>query len=969
MTNDWDGILGQYSAPVRSWPGEEAMDEEARANLAAMTPAAPEKLRPDEAYRGAFLPFRETVSGQHEWAVPGFLRDVWDSAKAVRDTSGTGLGPMIRPSKLPLEEMEQIIGHSMAGAMTGVTGGLARAAVAPRLPSGTTELGIFGGRLAKTADHAALARAEEMAAAGVPREKIWSDTGWFTGPDGKWKFEIDDSGAKIVNDRGRLGDALQHDDLFSSYPSLSKADLLLEPAAGGRYVPREWNKAEGRNAPESIGIGEDHYRRYPGVPTPESVALHEAQHGVQAREGFASGADLDNLRAIARSAHPNADPAAIDAAVHEAYLQHAGEVEARAVQARRDLSPDERLSRPPWLDYDVPEADQIVSRAGGRQDMFAGRRGADNLAAKGETRPLQALDMLERMERDGASREEIWAATNDILKDSPYAGAFRGVDEKPRFEIDDSASRWKPDIAEAGLDVGEAIEGFRGGFGRSPKMNDLFEHPTVYDAYPGLEKLGVEAIKDLSARGSYDNAGMIRLNTLLTDDNAIKSTNLHELQHVIQQGDDFARGYNPIEAAKDIAQARFREQELRDKTQRWQNAHTDEARVYETRARNGDPEAAEIVNASKRWMDQLGAKSDDNPYGITPVEAIAAELGERDAILQRGLREYNDVFRTARLSPEELYKMQAGEAEARTVQKRQDLTPDERRSRPPWLDYDVPESDQIVRFRDRGPQMSSESPLPMDEASRLARARELGFDTPAYHATGVVFDEFKRHPFRGASFFARTEADASKGATAGFNDLTGTGSSRMMKVMLPSEEIVGLALTPAEKEWWKNLPDKVSDDGYGSGISEALGKRPENISSDAKHMPWYYIYDEKQLPNGQFEYTKLPMPKLDWEAAAKSNRDVYGSQWPHYGKGSERFSSDHATRNGMSGFAHQDEAGLSIGMVAPHRIRDVNAAFDPAKKDSANLLASHRVPLPVSRDDDRRESLDELLKLYSKEQP
>ena len=388
----------------------------------------------------------------------------------------------------------------------------------------------------------------------------------------------------------------------------------------------------------------------------------------------------------------------------------------------------------PFVPSENPEmTDEMIGHAGAVVGPMAGvgmgraamaPHGGSELGIFGgrlaKTADHAALGRAEEMAGQGVPREQIWKDT----------GWFQGKDGKWRFEIDDSKSRWNPEIANAGLDAGAAIEGFRGGFGRSPKMDDLFDHKALYDAYPGSEKIGVEAIKDLSARGSYDNAGMVQLNTLLTDDNAVKSTNLHELQHAVQQREDFSRGYNPIEAAKDIAQARFREQELRDKTQRWQNAHTDEARVYETRARNGDPEAAEIVKSSQRWIDQLGAKSDDNPYGITPTEAIAAEIGERDAILQRALKEYNDVFKTARLSPDELYRMHAGEVEARAVQARRDLTPDQRRERFPWLDYDVPESQQIVRFGDRGPQMSTSEGPPVAPKS----LDNLGYFSPTIEA-------------------------------------------------------------------------------------------------------------------------------------------------------------------------------------------------------------------------------------------
>lgn len=143
-----DKLLSQYSEPVRFWPGEEWQDEEARANYAAANPRPPQQLRPDERYRGAVLPFRETTDGRHEWAAPGLLQDVFDSARAVRDTSGLGLGPALPPSQMRQEEFDQVLGHGMAGAMTGVTGGLARAAVSPRLAAGEMELGAGGGRRA-----------------------------------------------------------------------------------------------------------------------------------------------------------------------------------------------------------------------------------------------------------------------------------------------------------------------------------------------------------------------------------------------------------------------------------------------------------------------------------------------------------------------------------------------------------------------------------------------------------------------------------------------------------------------------------------------------------------------------------------------------------------------------------------------------------------------------------------------------
>jgi len=55
--------------------------------------------------------------------------------------------------------------------------------------------------------------------------------------------------------------------------------------------------------------------------------------------------------------------------------------------------------------------------------------------------------------------------------------------------------------------------------------------------------------------------------------------------------------------------------------------------------------------------------------------------------------------------------------------------------------YDVPLEDQIVRFNS-GTQASMADNLPMDEASRMARARDMGFDVDAYHGTTEDFNEF-----------------------------------------------------------------------------------------------------------------------------------------------------------------------------------------------------------------------------------
>ena len=117
-----------------------------------------------------------------------------------------------------------------------------------KAPEGS--LRIFAGRNAKTADMDALAKAEGMAKAGASRDEIWRDTGWFQGVDGQWKFEIDDSFA-------RLGATLETD----------AGGIRLSGAAAGRTQELNPHMAAalGRTHAEVPG-GFDHELLYAAYP-------------------------------------------------------------------------------------------------------------------------------------------------------------------------------------------------------------------------------------------------------------------------------------------------------------------------------------------------------------------------------------------------------------------------------------------------------------------------------------------------------------------------------------------------------------------------------------------------------------------------------------------------------------------------------------------------------------------------------
>ena len=266
-----------------------------------------------------------------------------------------------------------------------------------------SSLGIFGGRMARNAPLDDLARAEAMEQAGQNADDIWRSTGWGRGADGDWRFEIDDSEAGLdgpalrsfINEpRGTLIEtgmhAFEHPDLKKSYQFDGPLEVIKGPHVGGKY-------SDVTDGVLARGSNEEDIR---------SVTLHELQHGVQSREGFARGSspeaerfdlfkdadkqaaryqslmsqmmkwenDLDSgtlspavaehtnrLLAAAQkeldsiNARRSADP-------YELYRRTAGEVEARNVQARRDFTKEERRRITPWETEDVPRAQQIVRK-------------------------------------------------------------------------------------------------------------------------------------------------------------------------------------------------------------------------------------------------------------------------------------------------------------------------------------------------------------------------------------------------------------------------------------------------------------------------------------------------------------------------------------------------------------------------------------------------------------------------------
>lgn len=247
----------------------------------------------------------------------------------------------------------------------------------------------FAGERAKTADREALAAAKRMESEGATRDLIWRETGWFRGVDGRWRFEIDDSKSKLRAfgpDMSMLGIELTHDPMFDAYPELVDVEFNRVPGTRGVFEP-------GGIIPSVISIGK-------GVKDRRSVTLHEAQHAVQDVEQFAEGG---NPGEFTYQNSPMFQYRRSYETATDAYRRLAGEVEARTVQRRMNLTADQREDRPPWLDYDVPEDQQII-----------------RMPVEGEQRSMASIrDWIPGLRRSTKSAEQIAADHRRIAINKP----------------------------------------------------------------------------------------------------------------------------------------------------------------------------------------------------------------------------------------------------------------------------------------------------------------------------------------------------------------------------------------------------------------------------------------------------------------------------------------------------------------------------------------------------------------------
>lgn len=347
------------------------------------------------------------------------------SPKAVMPTTTDILGMMpqrvtqARPETAGMEELGTIIAPGLAKAAApvgkgylsllgneinaGMTGQPTRSVIGQMTPK---PLQIFIGENANTWNKEAAKTAVEMEKAGAKPEDIWSATGTFRGAEGKLRQEISDKYSTIKGggsfedvimnayDRGvertrgtgqreywqpyktTVDDVLFHHNLSEAYPELMKIESQLTPTSAG---------SKGQLMLTDKDLIMQIRPDLQGTKA-ESTMLHELQHGVQEKEGFAKGGSVEG---VVKEANKEAEEIAkklnempygspqyeetykkflekrqnitVDQA-QDMYKRLAGEAEARAVQSRMNMTDAERRAKFPYQSYDVPINELIVRK-------------------------------------------------------------------------------------------------------------------------------------------------------------------------------------------------------------------------------------------------------------------------------------------------------------------------------------------------------------------------------------------------------------------------------------------------------------------------------------------------------------------------------------------------------------------------------------------------------------------------------
>jgi hypothetical protein len=281
-----------------------------------------------------------------------------------------------------------------------------------------------------------------------------------------------------------------------------------------------------------------------------------------------------------------------------------------------------------------------------------------------------SLEAAKAMAAEGKPAETIRALTGWV------PGKYDG---KMRWEIPDNGmvirgmgtaeelvARWWPHTKE-----------------RNPKafsieLRDILRHPKLYQAYPDAQSIPVIADPSLDSNGAlnvqgYGGSGPVILVHAALKGAELKSTLIHEIQHWIQERENFARGSSPEMMRQEYARTRARLAGV-ESSEEYKQAIAEQDAIF---ARFNDQGQTYEENEK-----DLAAHVEANP-ALKESNRLAAELSR----LSHGEVSFDEV--TA-------YRRSAGEIEARDVQARAGYTAAQLAAIEPYASQNIEPAAAIV---------------------------------------------------------------------------------------------------------------------------------------------------------------------------------------------------------------------------------------------------------------------------------
>lgn len=304
-------------------------------------------------------------------------------------------------------------------------------------------------------------------------------TGWERGADGKWRYEMPDAkikdtmnvgGGHIVKryeddmlwNGGKLSNTIDAPELFKAYPQLK--DVRIDTDAIMNDMP---SNGEYNSKTNTITIHADELKYMNGILN------HEIQHVIQDIEGFARGGSprlirgevkkklnevTKQIRQLRAEGKEDEAKALVEKnrGLYNAYQKNddynsykslAGEVEARNVSARLNITPEERRKSLAESTEDVARKDQIFLGVGdvsfSLRDMADGKEsGAADMAEdlKSLNTPDEVDDAIKTAIEDMPSGWKM--ANRKMIHVAQALGENRKAEiagEEPKFSLKDGS--------------------------------------------------------------------------------------------------------------------------------------------------------------------------------------------------------------------------------------------------------------------------------------------------------------------------------------------------------------------------------------------------------------------------------------------------------------------------------------------------------------------------------------------------